>query len=184
MDEKTLKKALKGDRNGFEQVYREYFDGLWRYVFSRIRNREIASDIVSDSFIALFENIKNIKYPKALKSYLYKIAKNRMIKFYSEEKPRSITDFELDRLTFDKSEVEKESNHEHQNTGSKIKLEEVLKNLPENYSEVLRLRFLSGLKVKEVAEILEESEGNVKVLQNRAIKRSKEIIFSLYNLKC
>ena len=178
MDENTLKRAIRGNKSAFSKVYNEYFNDLWRYVFSRLKNKEIASDIVSESFIALYENLKNIKYPKAIKSYLYKIAKNKMIKFYSEEKTLLLSEFELDRL-----EINLEENSKTSKKWS-VRLEEVLSKLPKNYEDILRLRFLSGLKIKEVAEILNKTENNVKVLQNRAIKRAKEIIFNLYNIKC
>jgi len=170
MNLKTLKKAIKGDKKAFEKIYNEYFDLLWRYIFSRVREREVASDIVSDSFIVLYENIKNIKHPKALKSYLFKIAKNKLIKYYKREKTIPLSEFTLDRLKIRKNKKNKNDNH------LSIKLEKVLGKLPDHYAEVLRLRFLSGLKIKEVAEIMGKTPGNIKVLQHRAIKKSKNIL--------
>jgi RNA polymerase sigma-70 factor (ECF subfamily) len=178
MNEKILKKALTGDKKAFGQLYNEYFDPLWRYVYSRIKNKEITSDIVSESFIALYENIKSIKYSKATKSYLYKIAKNKLIKFYSEEKTILLSEFSEDRIEIKKNTKRKISEK------LIIKLEEILKKIPGNYEEVLRLRFLAGLKIREVAEILNKSEGNIKVLQNRAIKKAQALVNNNYKLKC
>ncbi|MDD3647274.1 MAG: RNA polymerase sigma factor [Candidatus Dojkabacteria bacterium] len=208
MNEEVLKKALSGDKKAFSQVYSCYFDDLWRWVYSRIKNKDITSDIISDSFIALYENIRNIRHPKALKSYLYKITKNRMIKFYAEEKPVSLSVFDLDRLEVSDSEIVEQNSNEVEGQISReadkqrnreldnqvnndeyegtnfVRLEEVLKSLPEIYEEVLRLRFIAGMKIKEVAEILGKTENNVKVIQNRAIRKSKQLVFKLYNIKC
>ena len=178
MDVHTLKRVIQGDKDSFSKFYSANFDILWRYVLSRVRDRDVASDIVSESFVSLFENVKNVKNPKALKSYLYKIAKNKMIQFYSREKTIALSGFDLDRF-----EV-KEKGERKIPKKMILKLEEVLEMLPENYAEVLRLRFLSGLKLREVAEVLGKKEGNVKVIQNRAIKKAKEIVYKLYKIKC
>lgn len=191
MDEKTLAKALSGDKKAFSLVYQHYFDDLWRWVYSRIKNKDITSDIISDSFIALYENITNIKHPKALKSYLYKITKNKMIAFYRSEKPINLSAFDLDRLQVSGNQVAGNSDNnnskvvlEETSKNFEVKLEDILKKLPEAYEEVLRMRFIAGMKIREVAEILGKNEGNIKVIQNRAIKKSKELVFKLYNIKC
>ncbi|MBU0975381.1 MAG: RNA polymerase sigma factor [Patescibacteria group bacterium] len=167
MNEAVLKKALSGDKKAFSQVYSYYFDDLWRWVYSRIKNKDITSDIISDSFIALYENIRNIKHPKALKSYLYKITKNRMIKFYAEEKPVNLSALDLDRIQIgnqlaNNQEIEDEKTDD--NRRLEVKLEEVLSKLPKMYEEVLRLRFIAGMKIREVAEVLDKTEGNVSKL--------------------
>ena len=173
MDKKTLESAMAGDKKAFSKVYKEYFDGLWRYIYSRTKNKEVASDIVSESFIALYENIKNIRYARAIKSYLYRIAKNKMTKFFFEERSLSLSEFDLDRVEIKDREYTKRAE------GLVVRLEEVLSRLPKRYEDVLRLRFLAGLKIREVAEVLGVSEGNVKVLQNRAIKKAQILVGDL-----
>jgi len=180
ISEDILKKAISGDKKSFETIYNEYLNLLWLYVFSRIKDREQSSDIVSDSFISLYENIKFIKYPKAVKSYLFKITKNKLIKYYSRTKTVPLTDFLLDRIAVEDST----DDNKGKTNKFEIKLEEVLKNLPEIYEEVLRLRFIAGLKIKEVAKILNKSENNIKVIQNRAIKKSRDLVYKLYKIKC
>ena len=178
MDEKLLKKVISGDKKAFSMLYQILFDALWAYVYSRIKNKDITSDIVSDSFISFYENAKNIKYTRAVKSYLYRIAKNKMIKYYKREKTLLLSEFDLDRVIVeDRSEKKPPAK-------LILRLEKVLSKLPANYEDVLRLRFLSELKIKEVAELLGKSENNVKVTQNRAIKKAKKLVFNLYNIKC
>lgn len=168
MDEKLIKKAIRGDKNAFAKIYREFVDDIWRYVFSRLKDKDLASDIVSESFISLFENIQNLKHPKALKSYLYKIAKSKMIAFYKREKV--VTGFDFDRVV-----VEETSHNPKKNDKIELEVEKILHNLPEKYQDVLRLRFLSGLTIKEVANILDTTEGNIKVIQNRALKKARSL---------
>jgi len=180
ISEDILKKAILGDNKSFEIIYNEYFKLIWLYVLSRIKDREQASDIVSDSFISLYENIKFVKYPKAVKSYLFRIVKNKLIKYYSREKTIPLSDFDLDRINLGNTS-RKSSNKSNKLI---LKMENILRRLPKIYEEVLRLRFLSGLKIKEAAEILNKSENNIKVIQNRAIKKAKVIVYKLYKIRC
>ncbi|MBN1618461.1 RNA polymerase sigma factor [Candidatus Dojkabacteria bacterium] len=180
--------AIKGDKEAFETIYVELYDGLWRYVYSRIKNPDFSSDIVSESFIALFENLRNIQNVKAIKSYLYKIAINKMNAFYANNQtvPNLLFDAD-DILVANDTDIEDADGYfqRMESATSKqksIKLEAILSKLPARYQEVLRLRFLSNLSIKEVSDVMDISEGNVKVLQNRAIKKAKEIINSNENL--
>lgn len=172
LSEKTLKKAISGNKKAFRKIYDELFEGVWAYVQSRIQNREVTNDIVSDSFLSLYENIENIKYPKAVKNYLYKIARSKLTSYYSKEKPLSYNDeIKVNIL-----------NTENKKEKKKIHVEKILSKLPENYREVLRLRFLSNLKIKEVAEIMDKTENNIKVMQHRAIKKANKLVKKDYNL--
>lgn len=173
MKEDILKKLIKGDRAAFAKFYNEHFDALWRYTYSRIKCKETSSDIISDSFISLYENIKNIKHHKAIKSYLYRIVRNKMIKYYKRQKTVTLDESKLDRIELSDKSDESISDGKRRKKLS-IQLEKILTRLPKNYEEVLRLRFLADLKIKEVAKILDKSENNVKVIQNRAIKKAKE----------
>ena len=182
MNEGTLKKALTGDKKAFSQVYNQYFDSIWAYVYSRLRDKDVTSDILSESFIALYENVKNIKHHKAIKSYLYRIVKNKMIVYYKRERTVSLDEFNLDRIEFN-SQAEDSKSEKQKKNKLYIQLEKILLKLPKNYEEVLRLRFLAGLKIREVAEILNKTENNIKVMQNRAIKKAQEYVEIDLNLK-
>lgn len=52
---------------------------------------------------------------------------------------------------------------------------EILDALPERYRQVLQLRFLNGLSVRETAQALGITSGNVKVLQHRALARAVRV---------
>ncbi len=187
MTEKTLKAAIDGNKDAFKDIYEALFDNLWKYTRSRCANSEIASDITAESFAALFENIENIKYTKAVKTYLYRICQNKLKHWYKREKSVSFENTSLDEVIadqdslFEKQELIERTKQKNQNNKKvTLKVEEILKNLPESYEEVLRLRFLAKLKIKETAEIMDTSEGNIKVMQHRALKKAKKIALNLF----
>lgn len=175
MKEKILAKAISGDKKAFAKIYNELFDGLWRYIMSRIGDKDITSDITSESFIALYENIKNIDESRAVKSYLYQIAKSKMTKHYKKEKSQPLSAYDLDWVEI-KDDFSDSKDKRETREQNRVHVEKILAELPDNYCEVLRLRFLSELKISEVAEILDKTESNIKVIQHRALKKAKELI--------
>jgi len=172
LDEKILENAIKGDKKAFKYIYEKLFDSLWYFIYSRIKDKEVANDIISDSFVSLFENIKSVKYPKAVKNYLYKIAINKLNSHY--KKPKDVP--------FDEAYIQIEVKTKSSSNSKQFNLEEILRKLPEKYQNVLRLRFLSNLSIKEVSEITGSSIDNVKVMQFRAIKQAKSIAKQIYNI--
>lgn len=167
---------MKKDKKTLLTIYESNFDFLWAYIYSRIRNKEIASDIVSESFLILFENLENIKFEKAIKNYLFKIAINLMYKEFQREKGIPFDETFSDCVVISNEE---NSSNSYEKKQKVIKLEQVLSCLSERYSEILRLRYLSNLSINEIAELLNLSIGNVKVLLHRAIAKAKEIVNNL-----
>ena len=165
----TLQAAIAGDKQSFWKLYEVWFDEVWAYVYSRLGDREEAKDLVSEAFITLYKHITNISHPKAVKSYLFRIVKSDMSKRFAKKEPIAYSEEWIDVAV-----VEEEPSESNNNT-KKINVEKMLKELPDSYQEVLRLRFLSGLKIREVAEVMGKTEQNVKVLQHRAIKKAREI---------
>jgi RNA polymerase sigma-70 factor (ECF subfamily) len=171
-------KEMKNTAKEYKKIYLKNFEGLWRYVLSRVRNKEVAEDIVSESFIALFDNLKNIVHKEAIRAYLYRIAQNKIVDSYRNKKEISMNSDYFDNISEMKNEKSKT------NIGSlEAKTERVLCALPQSYQEVLRLRYLSGLKLSEVATLLNKSLGNIKVIQNRALKKAKQIAINNLLLK-
>jgi RNA polymerase sigma-70 factor (ECF subfamily) len=166
-------------------IYTLHFKSLWAFVYSRLRQKEVAEDIVADSFVALSVNFENIKDKNAIKSYLFRICINKMNQHYAREKTVNVSPAYLDhvagvnshRQSEDRKPQEERDNFDRELQSLKT-VESILDQLPEKYEKVLRLRFLSGLKLKEVAEILDITVNNVKVIQHRALKKAKELNLS------
>lgn len=158
----------------FEAIYVRYSDKIYRYLYLQTRDPYLAEDITAETFLRAWRNWENIKqdYIQAL---LFKIAKNILIDYWRKQKDKK--EFSLEASMeegFDPSYDEDLIERIYKNDSIKG-VQKALTLLPDNLREVVILRFIEDLSAKEAAEILETSEGNIRVLQYRALIKLKEI---------
>jgi len=140
-------------------------DALFRFVLKNIKNKEKAEDIVQDSFEKLWKNIDKVDASKA-KSYLFTTAYHGFIDVIRKEK--KITPFEAEHETI-------QSYNTHHHDLQEI-LHQAIDKLPPDQKAVVLLRDYEGYSYKEISEITELSEAQVKVYIFRARNYLKEYI--------
>src|SRR5688572_29983186 len=79
-------KARSSDPEAFAQIYDFYAEPIYRFIFFRTGHKEIAEDILSDTFVKAWLKINQVNSAKALSSWLYQIAKNNIIDYYRVRK--------------------------------------------------------------------------------------------------
>ena len=156
-----------------EKIYRIYFDDLYKFLLYLCKNKEIAQDICSESFIRAIKNIENIEDSK-VKSYLFQIGKNTYYNYYKKNKrillTENIDDFDLALESFEKDLLEKES---------LTKLEIAINKLDTPYKDVVKLR-LNDLSFKEIGEIYHKNQNWACVVFYRAKEKLKLILEENY----
>lgn len=161
-------------KNEFEEVYIQYSDKIYRFLYVHLHDVFVSEDLVSEVFIKAWKNWKNFK-PDFIQAWLYKIANNTLIDFYrskEEKKKVSLEDYlESEELSYDKEFIEEI----HKNEEVK-RLNKAINALPKNLKDVAILRFIENLPAKEAGSILKISEVNVRVLQHRALLKLKELL--------
>jgi len=168
---KLIESAVKGKASAFGLLYDHYQPKIYRFVLIKVSRKEDAEDITHQVFLNAWQNISNYKdlgFP--FSSWLYRIAKNQVIDKYRTKRQ------EVDLEDVD-AEISVDSGI-HENIEIKIRLERVMKeikNLKQDYQDVLIMRFVEDLSIKEVAAVVEKSEGAVKLMQHRAIKELKKV---------
>jgi RNA polymerase sigma-70 factor (ECF subfamily) len=170
-EKEILERAIRGEASAFGLLYNKYQPKLFRFIFLKVSQREEAEDLTHQVFLNAWQNIESFKDEGLpLSSWLYKIARNKVIDFYRTRKQissiESIPD-EILALSTKSSEEE---------ISQKIQLESVykaLKKLPLDYQEVILMRFVEGLTPREIAKITGKNYGAVRVTQFRALKQLK-----------
>lgn len=175
MKEELLKKALdlakSGDPDAFGVIYDTYAQKLYKFIFFRTGHKEVAEDILADTFIKAWTRIGQISSPKSLSSWLYQIAKNSIIDYYR-----------IKKTTIPLEEVENilEDAVDHVNitdlSFDQKKVVELMTLLPQDQQDVLKYKFFEDLTNEEIASIINKSEGAVRVIQHRAITRLKQLL--------
>lgn len=149
-----------------EKIYRIYFDDLYKFLLYLCKNKEIAQDICSESFIRAIKNIETIEDSK-VKSYLFQIGKNTYYNYYKKNKrillTDNIEDFDLALQSFEKDLLEKEI---------LSKLEIAINKLDTPYKDVVKLR-LNDLSFRKIGEIYKKNQNWACVIFYRAKEKLK-----------
>ena len=152
------------NRREYNIAVQEFSGRLYGYSLKYLRNSEDASDIVQDVFEKLWKNRKKIE-PKKVKSWLFTCAHNAMINFIKKKSRMTYSDEMTDSMT--------QESHE-----KSFEMKEVIENalcqLPPVQKSIVLLRDLEGYNYKEIGEILELTEAQVKVYLFRARKKIKK----------
>jgi len=146
-----------------------YSDGVYRFILKNIRDRDTAQDIVQESYVRMWERVKDVAFEKA-RAYLFTTAYHTMIDHIRKNQRLSSMD---DTYT--------ETHDESPGTYNDLKevINEAVSRLPEIQRSVIMLRDYEGYSYEEIGEILKLSESQVKVYIFRARTFLKQYIGSL-----
>lgn len=143
--------------NEYNSCVENHADGVYRFVLKQIRDKDIAKDIVQDSFEKMWRKIDGIDAAKA-KTYLFTTAYHTLVDYTRKNSKLSKLD-----------EVDENSHvHSNQYTDLKEVLNRGLQLLPEIQKTVLLLRDYEGYSYEEIGEITDLNESQVKVYIYRA----------------
>lgn len=158
-----VRKAKSGDARAFGRLYDSTLDRIYRYIFFRVTDAELAEDLTSQVFLKAWENLRRYKPGGPFVAWLYTIARNTVIDHYRTRK-QSVP---LDQTVIkDDPELDEKVDLKH-DIGI---LQEAMQELTEEQREVLTLRFLADMETGEIAERMQKSEGAVRALQMRALQ--------------
>lgn len=172
-DERQLvARSVEGESSAFGLLYDQYLPRMYRFVFFKVGHREEAEDLTHQIFLSAWENIHSFQEQGLpITSWLYKIARNRIIDHYRTKKihtPLEEMPHEFIQATNGLEDADERMQAE--------KIYTSLHHLPDDQQEVITLRFIEELTPKETAHVMEKSEVAIRVLQHRAIKNLKNII--------
>lgn len=174
LKEKILlyKVRTKKDPDAFAQLYDFYVEPIYRFVYFKLSNKEDAEDITSEVFLKTWNYLVTEQtHVNSFKHLVYKIARNRIIDVYRERAGR----LECPIDTIQNVPVTENLHKIIEANEEKTQILMVMKKLKSEYQEVIHLKYVEGLSAGDIAEILEKSYTNVRVLLHRATKKLKEL---------
>jgi RNA polymerase sigma factor (sigma-70 family) len=153
-------------------IFARYLDPVYRFLYSRVGNREDAEDLTSQVFLKASQHLDRRKSDASLASWFMTVAKTTVAdhwrRYYRTPPLRPIDDGMMADRLYEVAASEP-------SYGSEQLVGAVLKDLSPRYRRVLQLRFLQGCSVDEAALEMGVTVGNLKVLQHRALARAAEI---------
>ncbi len=164
---KLIASAKNGDNEAFEVVYTMLYTPLYRYVYSRSRDNELANDICQQTFLKFYQALTVYESEKSPLAYLFTIAKHLLINHGIK---KSFTSFDetLFETYADETIGILDDAHTKQLAES---IETYLPSLTSDEEELIRLYFYSELSYKEISEILDKEETYLRKIKERALKQ-------------
>ena len=181
-DAKLIASIARGDEEALEIFYNKYFPKLYRYIYYRVsRDHQHTEEVVNDTFIEAIDKAKKYDASRgSIESWLITISRNRIRssnatvgKAKEYEQSWSMLDGELETIFADL-----DSGRLPENILENKELADIvgatMGSLPDNYSKVLELKYMSNMPVREIAKILSKTEKSVESQLTRARTAFKE----------
>ena len=168
MTDEMILELIRSSRQeeGFRHLVVRYQERLYQMIRRQTGNHEDTDDVLQNTFIKAFRHIHRFEGRSGLYTWLYRIASNEVINHRNHARKTATIDFEnQDHLT-----AEPFSNTE----GLLQRLEKVVEGLPERQQMVFRMRYYDELSYKEMAELLDVTEGALKASYHHAVKKIEE----------
>lgn len=168
--EALVKKAQKGDKDAFAEIYEILVDPIYGYIYYRVKDDD-AEDLVETVFLRVWENLRQYRpRKKYFSAWVFRIAHNLVVDYYRASQNDS---------TEELSEHLPDQSREHnpirntQNALSREVLKEAISKLRKPYREIIIHKFINELSNKELSQIMKKSEGSLRIMQFRALKALK-----------
>jgi len=133
---------------------------FYRLAYSYVKNEEDALDIIQESIHKALKGIHTLENSQALKSWFFRIVVNTSLDLLRKKKKEMVVDD--DTIEF----FSPKKNDTYEN----VDLTRFLNELPEKYRIVIILKFFEDLKIREIAEVLNEKENTIKTRLYKGLK--------------
>lgn len=158
------------DQNCFSDLYRLFINPIFAYILGMVGDVALAEDLASETFMKALKQIRQLRQPEKVSSWLIRIARNiTMDHFRNHYRNKSISldsDIDYEIVATDQSEaLETQSD-----------LLKVVRQLNEKERELILLKFYSDLTFREIAEILRRPESSIKRDVYQTLTRMKTMM--------
>ena len=162
-----IQRAQNGESKAVGELYMQYHEQIFRYVWSKVGDAHLAEDLTGEVFMRMVSRISTYR-PTGVpfQAWLYRIARNLIIDHIRKASSSASVPLE-NTMLIQEPGVGPSALVEQKLTLEK--LQNALGQIDHDQAEVIRLRFLVGLQVNEVAERLQKTVAAVKALQHRGL---------------
>lgn len=174
-EEHAIAAIRTGERERFAELYDEYVDRIYAFIYARVSHRETAEDLTSTVFMKVLDKVDSFRNG-SFSAWLYRIARNAVIDHYRTNKPTA----DLDAIAEPAAAIDLETSTDHRRQLAAI--EARLKLLKPEHQEIVKLRVWDDLPYAAIATIVGKSEAAVKMAFARAIAGLQPGLVALFIL--
>ena len=164
-DEAAMLGAAQEGLTGFKQLYLQWLTPVYRYFYFRTGNVKDAEDLTSQVFLKVYEELPRYRDRGRFSAWLFTIARNKAVDFFrttNRQVPLEIIDpidgsHDLLAQAIHSDEIQR--------------LNRLIRSLPDEEQELVRLRFVANLGYREIGEVLNRKEDAVRKTISRLLAR-------------
>lgn len=164
-----VERAQAGDGDAFGELYDQYVDSIYRFIYYRVHDRGLAEDLTSETFLRALRRITSVEYQgRDIGAWFMTIARNLVFDHSKSARAR------LEVVTGDELDPGADVASTEATVLAGITTHQLVvavNELGDEQRECIVLRFIQGMSVAETAEIMGKRDGAIKALQHRAVKR-------------
>ncbi len=151
----------------------EYQKPLYAHIRNIVLNHDDADDVLQNTFIKVFQNLKNFKGESKLFTWMYRIATNEALTLFNQKAKKSgISSAELQTKLIDNLKADSYFDGDE----IQIKLQKAIIQLPEKQQLVFKMKYFEDLKYEEISEIVGTSVGALKASYHHAVKKIEAFV--------
>lgn len=172
-DEELIAAYMKGEKSAFNDLVERHLNGVYTYVLRFVGNQEEAEDIVQETFVKAWNNLKKYDARAAkFKTWLLRIARNTAIDFLRKKKHIPFSEFETQpNMVAEVVADESDSAEEIFARGEDSReIAAALSKLSEKHREILLLYYTNDITFEEIGSMLGESPNTMKSRHRRALR--------------
>jgi len=172
----AVQKTLQGDTDAFSDIVDRYSPVLYALALRLLGSKEEAEDTVQEIFLSVYKSLRSFKLEARFYSWLYTIAINK-IRSLLRKKDRRRRPVSLDADGFpDFADPREDIQLRVVSRIEEERAQELLSTLKPIYRIAFVLRFVEGMSLQDMADVLEIPIGTVKARLHRARKQMISIL--------
>ncbi len=164
-ERRLLRRIRGGDREAAGQLVDAYYEALYRWLLHLCRDREWAADLTQETFVQVWEGLEGFRGDATVKTWIHRIAYHTYLRAERGSRPAMVPLHDA---------LNERTPTEAALTGHAV--EAALAELPEKQRQVVALHYLQGLRVAEVAEVLDIPAGTVLSRLHNARIRLRQLL--------
>lgn len=166
--ELNLKRISRGNTDAIGEIYDLTKAGVYAFILSILKNPEDAEDVLQDTYIKICSSADMYTPQGKPMAWIFTIARNLcLMKLRKQSRQVDIPDFEWEKI---------EDGNSAFNTEDKMVLEAAMSTITEEESQIVMMHAVSGIKHREIAEVLDMPLATVLSKYNRALKKLQKAL--------
>jgi RNA polymerase sigma-70 factor, ECF subfamily len=170
-----LLRVKKRDPEAYAKIYDLYITPIYRFIYFKVSSQQDAEDLTSEVFLKMWQYLTETDHKiDNLRALLYRTARNIVIDSYRRRARRELN---ADLGAFENIEDQRQQSllNEIERGLEMRNMEQLLRQMKDEYREILILRYIEELSISEIANVLEKTKGSVRVSLHRALKVAKDL---------